>query len=948
MTDLTRIAIAIVVVIVLLVTGTTYLIVNEEGTTDPIEEQDITPLQSEFGSRMSSLIARSNRTDPESLEESIRNAVPEWIARTPFQVSGYTVSLKDSDVRVKNEMMRIDLPLPSPGVEDRLSGIHVNSMDFGTSGTVPMIPSVRGEASLDLLLRPLGGGEDLEKSLEISTEVADPDKAWIAVADLIERDVNGWGSGLARDVEYILNVLTRIRTSDGVGSRNAQSQYNVLNEGDVELALNFALALRITQITGRPPERLVRSIDTYYSRQSSQSMMNPTGFRPWSTTEIDNFIRYERRAPSMGRRDLGNLLSYAVNVGHSDSADLFSSYLYLKNTGVISSTRPAPLLEGRDFKSPLREMSMTNQRQPTDRSDPYALEYHPSYTDEDTISVQPRNSVLDQVAENESSASLDFDLEEEYLISGRDYDLEGIDDVRAWYTTSNPERTPESLQNKTQPTRCGGVPFPKELEERYFRLQWDLGITGDFTLEGNLEGWSGNTQGDREQKRTVQFDLPVRVYTWFGERPKNDNIDFFDINEGERGANENRSYLVVTPEANATEVFEKNISDIIRGAQEVLTSLLRTLEDPLYEMLLDEDSLWRRYQTLSLYTLNDLGRWIDGTGNLTELRNYWKDYLMQGALIPALDPIHTMSLIYDLDFTTVSDRFDMTARAPQGSMLISAHGMIKGPITFTFKVVSSSGVVVDIDLEEGLYQISGGEGKGVDTVGSTVPSQPPQELIDLALESDWKMEGGTIPATGLVNIEPLFNTRNSGEETVNLSVSLVASGSDPEVTPDYPDVSILTISDDLGLLRSLRDLKKSLPSENSWFGISASRESVGDLIPVERTLWIRTGENFANWDTLLPVIGNLVHTSQSPVAGGFGDLKGLEIAFSERTPSWTVSMSGFDDFVTLSYWNLNGDPSRSGSQTYGGIYSFSRDDASYSGPGNDWVVKEPDPLKPLW
>ena len=948
--DLTRPAIFVVVILLLVGAGSTYLLTKDGEEEEEVYDLDLSPLEAEMRSRLSSLLSEKSHTDTESVEDSLDKEIPEWIARTPFQLSGYTLSLEGRSIEVERTKMQINLPVPSPGWEDRYSGIHANSLDFGRSGAVPLIPSTRASISMDLSLQSLDNDGTVDKSMIVSAEVADPDDAWKAIAGMVETDSNGWGSGLARDVEYILNTLARIRTKNQYGFLNDQSEYNVINIGDVELALNFALALRITQITGQVPMDLVDSVDRYFSAQIVGNTMNPTGFRPWTTTEIDNFRKYQERTPSFGRRTLEDLLEYAVDVGHSDSADLFASYLYLKKTEAVSNYRPTPRLEGRDFITPLRELSITNQRQPTDKSDPYALEYHPSYMDQDSLRLIPHNSVIDPVPENESSLEPNIDVEEEYLIAGRDLEINGINNVRAWYTTSNPERTPESLINTTQPTRCGGVPFPAETKERNFRLQWDLQIKGDFTLTGNLSGWSGNSIGEEHVSEKVHLEFPLRIYTWFDERPRNDNIDFFDLNEGKKIAKPDISGWIVTPEANATEVFEKNISNIFRDAQGILTSLLRTIEDPAYQELLDEDSMWRRYQALSLYTLNDLKRWINEVGNITELRNYWQDYLLQGAIIPSLDPIHTMSMIYELDFSTVGDRLEIRGEAPQGYTIINVYGLIKRPIRFTFQVVSSAGITIDMDLDEGTYQVTDANSNGIGRIGSNIPNQPPQELVDLVLESNWWAKTGTVSATGIVNIEPLFNVRYlRSSETVNMTLSLVASGSDTDLnSPGSLEPSTFSAGEDIELLESLRDLKGSLPSNGDWFGITASRDPEGNLIPVERTIWLRNRDGSMEWKALLPLIGKLIHSSQSPAIGGFGQLEGVEVAFSERTPSWTVGMQGFDDFVSISYWDLNSNASRSDSTPYHGVFSFAYDGEGYSGSSEGWVGLNTNTFKPLW
>lgn len=965
MTDLTRPAAVLTLILIISAGALTYFILDDE----PVEELwngDLSGLETELRTRMLSFMSANSDLDPSEMGDQIQATVPYWVSTSRYIISGYSISVISREVSVERINLNADIPTPTAGFEDSNLRVSSNSMLYGDSGSIPIIPALRAVVDIDVNLDPLAGGEVLKRDLSLSADIVDPERSFDVLSDIIDKDTTGWGSGLARDVEYMLNVLARIRTSNNIGYQNFQTDLNVINPGDVELALNMAIAIRILKWTGDIPDDLASNIDRYFSDQRSKVTMNPTGFRPWGESEKENFERYETRAGTGYRKTITGLLNFGLDVGHMDTADIFASYLYMKKSPV--ENKPKVEIDPDDFSTPLWEFDMIGMRESIYSTDPYSLAVHPSLPDRDPIKVYPAGSVLDQGI---MEIAPDLDVEEGYLVLGKDFHVENIGSVRAWYTNANPERSRESMINYTQTvinytqttqdtsiqegrgTRCGGVPFPKALDERWFRLQWDLRIQGDFTLAGDLGTFGGSIRSDEMMDREIDFDFPIRIYTWFDGRPDNDNIDFFNLNKGRPFAEANRSGFVVTPEANATEVFERDVAEYFWKAQASLSSLLRSIQWEAPGIWSDQLSIWRSYQNMAMYTLSDLERWIEENQDYSDLIGFWTGNLSEGALIPILDPIYIDGFIVDLYFSTVSDRLDITYRAPEGRTVISIHGLIKSPVYFTFRVITDK-IRIELDIIDNTFLISDTTGETGMRLGSERPNQPPPQILDLIMESPWIIRSRGIRINGESIPNPYFSAVYSGSYKSNfsLSISLAGSGDSGEVMR-YAESSAdpSKFVDDIDILSAVSRIGGSVFGSgfDGWMGITLTRKGKGDIIPMERTLWFRPG-SISSWNSLvsssylLGIISTMAVSGHSDLDPSMFD-EDLDVALVERSPAWSVSFQNKDarDFLVVSHVNNGVNPDYTGTYCY-----YLDEDIGYPVDNQGWVVVDaPDPV-PLW
>ncbi|MGA1822695.1 MAG: hypothetical protein ACMUIG_09215 [Thermoplasmatota archaeon] len=961
MTDITRPVAVLSIILIISAGAASYLLLDDE----PAEELwngDLSGLETELRTRTLSFMSANSDLDPDDLSDRIQAEIPQWVSISRFIVSGYSVNVVSREVRIERIDLNADIPTPGPGLENANLRVSTNSLLYGDSGSIPIVPALRAVIDITVNLVPLSEGERIERDLSISADILDPARMFDVLFEIMDEDTTGWGSGLARDVEYMLNALARMRTANRIGHANSQTDLNVINPGDIELALNIAIAIRLVRWTGDIPDDLADNIDLYFSSQRSMVSMNPTGFRPWSESEKENFQRYEARSGYSYRKTIIGLLNFALDVGHVDTADIFASYLYMDKSPV--EVKEKVKIDPDDFSTPLWEFDMISMRENIHTKDPYSLAVHTSLPGRDSLGVTPAGSLLEQEM---IGITPELDVEEGYLVLGRDFLVDNMGSVRAWYTDANPERSRESMTNYSQVsqntsvqqgrgTRCGGVPFPKALEERWFRLQWDLRLRGDFTLTSDLGGFGGSTESEKSAKREIEFDFPVRIYTWFDTRPLNDNIIFFNLNKGEPFAEANKSGFVVTPEANATEVFERDIAEDFWDAQAELSSLLRSIQWDVPKIWSDKSSLWRSYQNMAMYTLSNLEIWREQYIGIWDLLGFWEGNLSEGALIPLLDPVHIDGFVVKFYFSTISDRLDITYQAPEGRTVIAVHGLIKGPIYFTFRVISDS-IRIDLDINDHTFLISDATGESGMVLGSERPNQPPRQILDLVMEPDWLIRSGGTIINGDNVPNPHFSSVADSSSKANFSLSFTFAGSG-----DADDIlAAARSSSDPASFVTDRDIVSAVSRTggvvfgsgfDGWFGITFTRKGKADVIPLERTLWIKPGSS-SSWSYFISSVypaamlstmagSGCTDLDQSIFQDGLSD---IDFVLTERSPAWSVTYRNEDarDFLVVSHLNNRADPG------YGGTFCFYiEDNSGYPADNSGWgVVEAPDPV-PLW
>jgi hypothetical protein len=134
-----------------------------------------------------------------------------------------------------------------------------------------------------------------------------------------------------------------------------------------------------------------------------------------------------------------------------------------------------------------------------------------------------------------------------------------------------------------------------------------------------------------------------------------------------------------------------------------------------------------------------------------------------------------------------------------------------------------------------------------------------------------------------------------------------------------------------------------------WMGITLTCKGKGDIVPMERTLWLRPG-SISSWNTL--VSSSYIPGIISSLAGsGHSDLNpymfadDMDVVFVERSPAWTHSFQDDDaeDFLTVSHIKNGVNPEYIGTYCY-----YLDEDMGYSVNNLGWTVGEaPDPV-PLW
>ena len=943
--DLSKEAVAASLVLAIVLSGImTYIAYDSSGP--PQREPDTLPLAGELSSLTTGLLLdMTDLPDPE-IEREISRSLPDIATLSIVGVEGYSASLFDVEVSIGRYDMPTSVSDPPPAILLPDGSYGPNSMLYGRSGGRAVIPVLRAHVTSGMRLDPVGRGDRIFTNISFTTEIVDTNRAVLALMSIVEDEMDEGGS-LARDVEYMLNTLARVRAVNRLGWQNRQSHFNVLNEGDVELALNIALALRLSSLTGQVPGSLISSIEAYYTRTPPSLMMNPTGFRYWSESERTNYELYSQMAgPASGRRSASGLFDVALQRGHVDPADLLARYLYLDRLFITSdaNTPATPRFDMFDTKGALEESMLVNARHYQDLRDASSMR---------TVVSLPKDEGLN-VLSIDANGTLpfepDIDLNTDYLVSARDFRIEGIDSVRAWYTEVDLDRTPESLVNTTfnfpltraedPETRCGGIVPPEKPPAHDYRMEWNLRIEGSVPLRGSAKGYLGSVPTDEGIEHLVNFSFPVRVTSWFDTPPSNDNIPWFMIYKTVNLSTEFASGYIIPPEANATEFFEQYAFQSFRGAFAPITALGRVL----HRAGTDPEDTWTRaeVQIAAMQTLRGLERWRSTltTEQMLYMINLMNIYLQRGALIPLLEPIHTDNLVLTLSYTQFNDRLDISASSPGYISVLSVYGLMSPPIDYKAYVMTDSGSRIDLDLGAGTFVVIWDSGTEQIREGSGRPAQPTEALLDLALRGSWEVESPSVDilhaGSGGFPFES-YPSMGGGVSSISF-VSRGIGGSDRDAIEDrmmerIEDGSFISISEVLSTLLSLS-------GEGHWTGLTSRWEGEGGGV-LTRTLWV-SGPKEALVDLSRDpwMMQMIVSTIWGVDPGARNDRPpGPDVALETAYPS--ASFTGEGEVVLYQHL-ISSNPGRTPS-----IHSFSREDGSH--PSSDqWRNREVSPTSPLW
>jgi len=883
LTDLSRYAVAGAIVISVLLSSIAFIVTfTDDGPRT--EGTDLERLSAVLSGSISDLVSTADDLTDEQLGDMVEDLLPDLAAGAGSVVEGYTVHVFESDVTVERSDLPASMP-SSPSLLSTSSGRTViNAMGYGRTGPLPAVPVLTVSADIGIRLEPIAGGEKVFSRLRVTSETIDSAIALERLLDMAGEQMDGYGSPLARDVEYMLNTLVRVRSINRFGWENYQDEYNVLNEGDVELAFNLALAIRLSALTGHVPQELVASIDQMFTRQTSSLIMNPTGYRIWGLKEKANFRTYEKSSglPSQ-RRSASGLLDAAVEMGHADTADLFARFLYLEKLYSGGSGYTPPRFIFFDQKGALEEAQLINPRQRQDLSDPFSLRSIATFPDEDGIALASRD-LQNPDAENLSFRPV-IDTANGMQVLSMDIRATGIDDVDAWYTEVALNRSAESLINinvtpgRGGDTRCGGVVPPLKPPSHDFRLQWDITIKASIDLKAYSFAWRGNSINDPQAARTINISFPVRVLAWNDQRSSNDDIPWTIRYVTDTVNNEFASGYIIKPEANATEFFESIAFQPLREAFDTIISLGRYVQGLGQEELPDTDDR-ASLHLMAVQAVSDLTAWergLNGSSVQNLVKLLW-DYLDNGSLIPYVEPIKVDGLTVVLLYSAANDRLDIVAELPSGSATLSVTGLRVPPMTFRARVVPGPQMTIDLDIGKGTFSLNWNSVRE----GTQRPSAPDGELLDLVLGTSWEGHSPSLSIdTVLSQAYPVENYPPAPSHIPEVSLSFVLRGSDRSPEESIADLQAL-LSD--RPLRTEGDIISALiaaanghAGTDTWSGVRVIATEGGRTIA--RTMYIRTADpmppGLAMEPSMVSLLRNVLYGSSQEVSGP--DLDGIDI-----------------------------------------------------------------------
>ncbi len=929
--DITAPVIAMVIVMAIVGAGAVYILTSGEPETDP-SPVELGPITQRMSSLTTTLSSERGSIPIDEFQEEMEGRLSTWVSNSNPLVPGYSVELESHDVVVTESLLSLDIPLPSSAMERSDGTLMPDHRMFGSSGSRSMVPSVRTDVVLTLALDPQNGGYLRYEVISYSTETVDPERALSSLLNMLEDDTSSWYSRFARDMEYILTSLVRLRAANGVGTEFSDSYLNLLNGGDVELAANFALASALTRYTGKVPPNLASSIDEHFSRLQLKPVMNPSGNRLWGTSETENYRDYmtlSRNSPQ--RRTAEDLLSLQNTFGHSDTADLFLRYLYLDRTG-----KTLGRTEALDFQSTLKESQLLNPRQPTDEFDPYSLEHHPSFPSYQGMDVMSSRSLL---SGNRTLGTIKPTFDTEFLVLGKDLLVKGIHDYNAWYTNANLSLSDEDLiatgnGSQINPTRCGAIPPPPQPPNHDYRIQWDLDIQGTFEVSADSVGWSGNTYDPSKIQRTINFSFPARIYSGTGTLvDEGFEGHLRNINTGKQFYTPISTGWLITPIANATEYFESRTWPELKNAFGALTSLARSSgwADENLQALESRQSI----HASSMAALSSLESWMENSDAREDLHIFHNNKIrIPGIDINDLGPLRIDGHQLHFGYSLARDRMEIKSDLPQGRLSIILGPISGGDLKVEAEVELWSGTRIELDIDDGTFSLHGNfDGYNVNE-GSKIPKQPIDTLLTtLSMSSisspEMKVE---IPDRPSPYISP-EDIPDMSDLEVYASVVLLGDETN-DLMDEVPDTyghgvktlfeRLVPLADDnrLSIGIRIRFEGSTLPSLSR--SVVFTSLNADDLRGLERM-------NLIDQIILDTIMGARIR-----IPGVIGE----EVLLLEETPAWSLHVPGG---FTQGYVMTAVHVSPLGQATFS--YFASEDPASAV---DNWIVQPGETPSPLW
>ncbi|MCU0798054.1 MAG: hypothetical protein MUC62_00070 [Candidatus Thermoplasmatota archaeon] len=944
------------IVLMLSGAGISVLFMARETSRDR-DGPDLTSISSELRSMVMDRLRSDHSASTDRLSAQIDEDIRSYIASDLARSEGSSIIARSVEVSIREDLLPIASAYPPETLLTKRGLLYPNSELSGSAGPLPALPVLKADIAIEMEIRPEDGGEAAPGSIRFEVLSMDPDRTLRSLMSLIGSDMDGWGSGMARDMEYMLNSLVRMRTVRlGVGTRPFDTALNILNEGDVEIAYNIAMGLSIARWTGKPPSDLLSNIERFYSEQTLGTTMNPTGSRIWGEAERDTFATYRERTASAGApRSIAALTGSVVQTGHSDTADIFLRYLHL-DARTSTSERLDPL----DDKSPLEEMDLLNSRQRKDAIDTYSLEHHPSYPTGSGIPLPQGTVPSGSGTDGGPLLIADIGPTRGYSVAGRDMRVAGLNDYRAWFTNADPSLNETDLINygysgQTN-TRCGAILPPPEPPSHDYRIQWDLVVTAMLNLTGTVQGYVGNSLPEGPVTFEMPISFPIRVHSWFLKEPNRDGgIRLANLNTGLQEYTPLSTRWVITAKANATEYFERYAFQDIREGISIGSSLLRSLS--YRERLLDPSGARTSAQVNALSSVQALQTWVNKRELGRDLAILNQVYLKGKGLKPgSLGTLDTDGLSMTLDYYQAKDRMDITVRSPEGSIVLSVLPISSPAPEAVLKVTTPGGIEVTVEPSKGSFKIEGSLNGLYFKEGALSPTIPTEAMRSMILEDRAIMTSAPFTFYSSRPSSP-YEPYRSGMGEVLLApptVHLALAGPRSEIddlSMDLPAVVGPGTDKENGPDIFFTDLLARTSGTALWAGVVVVWNGENGTTPLVRTMLFRA----SNGADPSFIRASILQAIWSPYPDLEMVLRGqdqgsIEVMTYDRMPSWAVppgpSAEGTDVIISAHY---RFEPGANGNVLDINVFQQSSMDApNYGMAMFDWTVIEQKAASPLW
>ena len=513
--------------------------------TDPVYNTNVTKFQDDLNTQIEQTLAAGYQ--PYSIPEH----------DLELMVSSFTVTVRPSFAATA-DLVRYPQVSASTSAEDQ-DRLGVDMIGRYHDVTVPYSYHLLGE--IKVLARQLKSekGDDAPapaaRTVAFNEVLPIPHLFVEHKLQQIQNQAETMYSDLGRMMGYMLTTVARMRCYTRT-EFSAGSHKNIINEGDVELALNLALLLEEALLFRVYDKDAASAVDQYYYYASEADQRdNPTGKRQWGNSELSNYYDYLSRKAYMNdpaERLLSNLLDKYVNHGYIDPADILGLYLIL-DKGHRSAVIDSPKDNSAILENRYDTRYLLDPRTPNDAGDTTDLKFVPELlsTEHDQgFDMIPIENMVDTSAWAYSNLELAVDQEPNYLIQGADFKVTGLDRPRGWMTTAelrSGTRTPSVV--------------PEKPEDHDYRLEWDLDIEGEFSIGlrpgqfSSLSQTQVGSNGYAWNTKVINFKSPVNIFVWFSGDPKIGSVEFIDFNSG--GATDEG--WIITSESTLVEYFQKSL-----------------------------------------------------------------------------------------------------------------------------------------------------------------------------------------------------------------------------------------------------------------------------------------------------------------------------------------------------------------------------------------------------